>query len=103
MSIQLILILSYFYSFIILFSDIMYIIYLKEVTLLMSTTIRDIVRRNFENDKSTLLVTEDGKIYPGIDIVSESSEFIVIYPIRNLTTKQTLIYTKDIKSSKLSI
>ena len=37
------------------------------------------------------------KIYPGIDIVSESSEFIVIYPIRNLTTKQTLIYTKDIK------
>ena len=63
----------------------------------MSTTIRDIVRKNFENDKSTLLVTEDGKIYPGIDIVSESSEFIVIYPIRNLTTKQTLIYTKDIK------
>lgn len=53
----------------------------------MSTTIRDIVRKNFENDKSTLLVTEDGKIYPGIDIVSESSEFIVIYPIRNLTTK----------------
>ncbi|MFG2334749.1 hypothetical protein ACGFMM_34825 [Streptomyces sp. NPDC048604] len=67
------------------------------MTLLMSTTIRDIVRKNFENDKSTLLVTEDGKIYPGIDIVSESSEFIVIYPIRNLTTKQTLIYTKDIK------
>lgn len=63
----------------------------------MSTTIRDIVRKNFENDKSTLLVTEDGKVYPGIDIVSESSEFIVIYPIRNLTTKQTLIYTKDIK------
>lgn len=66
----------------------------------MSTPIRDIVKENLSKDKGTILVTTDGKQYPDIDIVSESSEFIVIYPIKGITDKQTLIYTKDIETLK---
>ncbi|EJH4646258.1 hypothetical protein NDM72_001384 [Staphylococcus pseudintermedius] len=63
----------------------------------MNTLIRNIVNKNFKNGKGTLLRTINGEEYPNIDIASENSEFI-IYPIKGVTKKRTLIYIRNIKN-----
>lgn len=64
----------------------------------MNTLIRNIVNKNFKNGKGTLLRTINGEEYPNIDIASENSEFIIIYPIKGVTKKRTLIYISNIKN-----
>ncbi|ANS90325.1 hypothetical protein [Staphylococcus pseudintermedius] len=54
----------------------------------MNTLIRNIVNKNFKNGKGTLLRTINGEEYPNIDIASENSEFIIIYPIKGVTKKE---------------
>lgn len=54
----------------------------------MNTLIRNIVNKNFKNGKGTLLRTINGEEYPNIDIASENSEFIIIYPIKGVTKKK---------------
>ncbi|EGQ3664557.1 hypothetical protein U9W26_001592 [Staphylococcus pseudintermedius] len=63
----------------------------------MSTRIRNVVNKNFKNGKATLLRTINGEEYPNIDIASENSEFIILYPIKGVTEKRTLVYIRDIK------
>ncbi|WP_260821645.1 hypothetical protein, partial [Staphylococcus pseudintermedius] len=67
----------------------------------ITTLIRTIVNKNFKNGKVTLLRTINGDEYPNIDIASENSEFIIIYPIKGATTKRTLIYISNIKNLEL--